>query len=667
MSYVLTHYRTDFLRHTRKEMVENILQDYYTVLSNINTGNGNELAISWKCAKYLEMFDKDGLSYLGSRLSKENIADIFHVKFILAMTYLCQRDCHGLEILERICSDCRCPQQIMDWSLHNYGHYTGLLTGHLQNNCANEIPKIIHMVFFGETSLEPQHVRSIISVLEHMCKTSPLRSSENCYKLYFHTRFDKEQPILHTHRSWEQLISYDNFVVKQIEAPQEIDGFPLKYVQYKADIARIDVLKQYGGVYLDCDILITKAFDHLLTQTLDCHGIKPTFFICEEGPRTEQQKTRAIPNEQVLNAFLASSKNHPILDIWMNEIHGRIREGEWAYHIRLNEFIWLQNPCALAKYGIKVLENKYFFAHSWQNAALWAADEKIEPAIDEYGYHMWNTISSENGLKGSSILPGSEYVDNVSYCHLAENVILISTKECIQKRVSTIRVLREMGYKTENIHICISDRHTNPVYGCRQAHVNAIRKAKAIGCGSVLIVEDDIGFNPKITDNGAYKQYVDVVPNDWDVLYLGGILTRVDEMYGAQRSKLNQQDIKSRNFVTWIRGQVWCNHAYIVKRHMFDIIISAVTRMEKYFAANIDKLNETDAVWKGLCGEVNIDHVFANMLSSRFKFYLCARIPIIQMPGLSRFDDTFDWDVWALKHTGQTDPFDKHKIAWESV
>ena len=657
MTNVLEQYKTDFLRHTRKEMVDIILQDY---------ANGSNQT-SWKCEKYLEMFDKDGLSYLGSRLSKEKIADIFQVKFVLAMAHLSDRNSLGLDKLEMICRDIRCPQQIMDWSLYNYGHYTGLLTEHQPNDNAKVIPKIVHMIFFGETPLEPQHVRSIISVLEHMCKSGTQRTSEDCYKLYFHTSFDKGEPRLQTHGSWQQLISYENFIVKQIEAPQEIDGFPLKYVQYKADIARIEVLKQYGGVYIDCDILVTKAFDELLGQTPDCHGIKPTFFVSEEGPRSEEQMKRAIPNEQVLNAFLASSKNHPVLDLWMDEIKGRIREGEWAYHIRLNDFIWLQNPCALAKYGIKVLENKHFFAHSWQNAAIWAADDKIEPKAEEFGYHMWNTISSENGLRGSSILPGSEFIDKVSYIDLAENVILISTTESIQKRVSTIRVLREMGYKTKNIHICIADRHSNPVYGCRQAHVNAIKKAKDIGCGSVLIVEDDIGFNPQIIEHSNYKHCVDVVPNDWDVLYLGGILTRVDKMYGVQRSELNQHDGRSRDLVRWIRGQVWCNHAYIVKRHMFDVIISAVTRMEKHFASEIDKPSEAGSAWQGLCGEVNIDHVFANMLSTRFKFYLCARIPIIQVPDLSRFDETFNWDVWAMKHTGQSDPFAHHRIDWESI
>ena len=667
MANLIPKYKTEFLKLTRKEMADDILQVYASGGANMKVGNGEDLPICWKCEKYLALFDKDGLSHLGQKMEKEKLDHIFQVKFILAMAYLTNGNTLGLNILESICSDCRCPQQIMDWSLFNYGHFTGSLALNSQSENNNVIPKTIHMIFFGETALEPQHVRSIVSVLEHMCKPGPKRGSAECYELYFHTSFDDTGPRLRTHSAWEKLTSYKNFVVKQIDTPQEVDGFPLNYVQYKADIARIDVLKKYGGIYIDCDILVTEPFDELIRQNPDCHSIIPSFFVCEEGPRNEDQKKRAIPNEQVLNAFLACSKSHPLLDIWLEETKGRIREGEWAYHIRLNDFIWLQNPCALAKYGIKVLENKCFFSHSWQNVALWAADEKLEPAVGEYGYHMWNTISSRNGLKGSSILPGSEFVDKVSYRDLAETVILISTTESIQKRVSTIRLLREMGYRTENIHICMSDRHSNPVYGCRQAHVNAIKKAKEIGCGSVLIVEDDIGFNPKMPNKGESRQCIDIVPNDWDVLYLGGILTRVDEIYGSQRRKLVSQEEQSRDLISWIKGQVWCNHAYIVKRHMFDVIVSAIDRMEKFFARNIDHLDGSDACYKGLCGHVNIDHVFANMLSPRFKFYLSANIPIIQSPELSRFDNEFDWEVWSLKHTGQTDPFAQHRIEWQAI
>jgi hypothetical protein len=667
-----------FLALNRKQMTADILQAYGPWPWNEEDTRDSTV---WKCQKYLQLFDKPSLSYLGTKMPEEKLEDLFKVKFSLAITLLGSSSItdfnftSGLTMLEDISQDCRCPQQIMDWTLYNYGHYTGLLEQHTAATKHSQhenqtIPKIVHMIFFGETSLEPQHVRSIISVLEHMCKPYVHRQNCECYKLYFHTCFDSEGPILRTNSAWQLFTSYDNFVVKQIEAPQEFDGFKMEYVQYKADIARINVLKEHGGVYIDCDILVTRAFDQLIDQTPDCHGIIPRFFVSEEGPRTEEQKRRAIPNEQVLNAFLACTRAHPLLDLWLEETKGRIREGEWAYHIRLNEFVWLQNPCSLAKYGIKVLESKHFFAHSWQNLPLWATDQKLEPKEGEYGYHMWNTISSKNGLKGASILPGAEYSEKTTYTDLAEAAILISTTESVQKRISALRVLREMGFSTKNIHICLSERHQNPVYGCRTAHVNAIKKAKDIGCGSVLIVEDDIGFNPKSLDPDGVKQLkLDVIPNDWDVLYLGGILTRVDALYGEHRTELKLDDTNSRTLAKWIAGQVWCNHAYIVKRHMFDVVVSAVSRMEKHFATNIDGLEASggDSVWKGLCGEVNIDHIYANMLSTRNKLYLCADVPIIQVPELSRFDASFDWDVWSVKYTGQTDPFAGKNIQWETI
>lgn len=663
--------KASFLKLDRNEMMNDILAAY-------ENPDNNRIVI-WKCRKYLQLFDKESSSYLGQTMSKNKIDNIFRVKFVLAMKLFGTDPSDlealaSLELFEEICSNYRCPQEIMDWSLYNYGLFTGYLKAKERESSLTTtkemIPKIIHMIFFGETPLEPQHVRSITSVLEHMCcQTESRPNQEDCYQLYFHTCFDGDKPRLLGHSAWSELVSYENFIVKRIQAPQDFDGFPLKHVQYKADIARIEILQKYGGIYIDCDILVTKPFDKLIEQIPDSNGIIPTFFVCEEGPRTAEQKERAIPNEQVLNAFLACTAGHPVLNLWLEETKGRIREGEWAYHIRLNEFVWLQNPCLIAKYGIKVLENTCFFSHSWQEMLLWTTDHKLDPCEGEYGYHLWNTISSNHGLKGASILPGAEYSESIPYTKLADMAILISTTESIQKRVSTLRLLREIGYTTQNIHICISDRHKNPVYGCRTAHIKAIKKAKELGCGSVLIVEDDIGFNKPVSNKheAIYKKAVSVMPNNWDVLYLGGILTRVDSLFDGNRSQLDMNSVIARKSAKWIQGQVWCNHAYVVKRHMFDVIISSVSRMEKHFALCVDHLNSVDSVWQGLCGEVNIDHVFANMLSQRYKFYLCADIPIIQIPELSRFDEKFDWNVWTIKNTGQTDPFAGKNIEWQSI
>jgi len=670
--------RESFLKLDRCEMISDIFASYENpgIVSESDFIQNNNLIV-WKCRKYLQLFDKEVSSHLGQSLSKNKINDLFRVRFVLAMklfpvqpSFLAESA--SLEVLEDICSDYRCPQEIMNWSLYNYGLFTGILKKRQRESSTTIeiIPKIIHMIFFGETPLETQHVRSITSVLEHMCSQNESKPNhEQCYKLYFHTCFDGDKPRLLSHSDWSKLNSYEFFIVKRIDAPQEFDGFPLKHVQYKADIARVEILKKYGGIYIDCDILVTKPFDKLIEQIPDSHGIIPTFFVCEEGPRNPEQKLRAIPNEQVLNAFLACTPEHPILDLWLEETKGRIREGEWAYHIRLNEFIWLQNPCSIAKYGIRVLENKCFFSHSWQENHLWTTDHKLEPCDGEYGYHLWNTISSNHGLKGSSVLPGAEYSQTIPYTKLADMAILISTTESVQKRISTLRLLREIGFTTQNIHICISDRHKNPVYGCRAAHIDAIKKAKDFGCGSVLIVEDDIGLNKNISNSMFYEKNVCVMPNDWDILYLGGILTRVDKLFDGSRQQLNINDKNARSSTKWVQGQIWCNHAYVVKRHMFDVILSSNSRMEKYFATHIDHLTGlgVDTVYQGLCGEVNIDHVFANMLSQRYKFYLCATIPIIQIPELSRFDNKFDWNVWTIKNTGQTDPFAGKNIEWQSI
>jgi superfamily II DNA/RNA helicase len=92
--------------------------------------------------------------------------------------------------------------------------------------------------------------------------------------------------------------------------------------------------------------------------------------------------------------------------------------------------------------------------------------------------------------------------------------------------------------------------------GCFRSHIKAIRYAKNKNLSSVLIVEDDIVIRDNITELATLQ-----FPNgkdDWDILYFGGILTKFDNMDSTGK---------------WVKGTIWCNHAYIVNSKMYDIIL----------------------------------------------------------------------------------------------
>ena len=60
--------------------------------------------------------------------------------------------------------------------------------------------------------------------------------------------------------------------------------------------------------------------------------------------------------------------------------------------------------------------------------------------------------------------------------------------------------------------------------GCFRSHINAIRYAQNKNLSSVLILEDDVLIRENIPELAT----IPFPSEDWDILYLGGILTKYD-------------------------------------------------------------------------------------------------------------------------------------------
>ncbi len=63
--------------------------------------------------------------------------------------------------------------------------------------------------------------------------------------------------------------------------------------------------------------------------------------------------------------------------------------------------------------------------------------------------------------------------------------------------------------------------HLRPVdYACTCSHLTAVKKALELGSPAVLILEDDCLFDPHFVKK--FPLFMDQVPDDWDMLFLGG-------------------------------------------------------------------------------------------------------------------------------------------------
>ncbi|KAJ2961780.1 hypothetical protein NQZ79_g3030 [Umbelopsis isabellina] len=116
-----------------------------------------------------------------------------------------------------------------------------------------EIPKIVHFVLLEEqTGYE-------WSLINHLAVKSA------------HEVLKPDRIILHYHKlpigKWMD-ISLPYLTLNKAEIPKEVFGKPAVNKQHISDIYRFKIMQEYGGIYLDTDVISLKSIDHLLNETM---------------------------------------------------------------------------------------------------------------------------------------------------------------------------------------------------------------------------------------------------------------------------------------------------------------------------------------------------------------------------------------------------------------
>jgi hypothetical protein len=131
-------------------------------------------------------------------------------------------------------------------------------------------------------------------------------------------------------------------------------------------------------------------------------------------------------------------------------------------------------------------------------------------------------------------------------------------------------------------------RQGAPAWGCYRSHLNIIESCLNEGVESVMIFEDDATFCPDFNDK--LTELKASLPNDWDMLYLGGQLL-------FARDKGNEP----------LRLNDWCYQPYNVNRtHAYAVNGKFLSTLYKH-------LNATD-VWRS--GH-HIDHHYGRLHQQR--------------------------------------------------
>jgi len=97
--------------------------------------------------------------------------------------------------------------------------------------------------------------------------------------------------------------------VRDYDPPPFVGNTPLRYAQYRADLARLHILREHGGIYLDTDLLL----------------MRPLNFSADNFV------AGAESDEAICGAALMAAPGAKFLDLWLEAFERGLATGVWAY------------------------------------------------------------------------------------------------------------------------------------------------------------------------------------------------------------------------------------------------------------------------------------------------------------------------------------------------
>ena len=274
------------------------------------------------------------------------------------------------------------------------------------------VPNILHFVFgmapdFGGKPFSLAHYLSVRSAVELNHPSAA----------YFHFEYEPSGEW------WERAKPLLN--LNKINAPERIMGNELHHVAHKADVVRLRMLKETGGVYLDLDTISVKPFADLLNTS---------FLIGQElripySPKNVRQRIKYLVRKKtgllkksetnstgLCNAVLFSEPNSEFLNLWLgsySSFRSKGRDKYWNEHsVKVPETLAAAHPQLLGIAG------PYAFHYPlYDETGMKAMFEEVHEYPDAYLHHLWESFSWEKYL--SRLTPDHIFSRDTTYNLLA--------------------------------------------------------------------------------------------------------------------------------------------------------------------------------------------------------------------------------------------------------
>ena len=193
-------------------------------------------------------------------------------------------------------------------------------------------------------------------------------------KIYF---YYNEEPKNNPH--WEAMKQYVEMV--KMEPPTSIGGISVSdWPQHWSDIARLQILKDKGGIYLDTDCIVNRPFDDLMNHKCVLSG-----FVGDIS-KSEKHKVQSCSAGTIL-----AEPGSEFIRIWLDRLPEGFEKGEWAWQmVDLPVWIYKERPDL-----ITMLDMEEFLPFDFNDYRIFD-DFGVESFIDEikscYIIHLWDSL-----------------------------------------------------------------------------------------------------------------------------------------------------------------------------------------------------------------------------------------------------------------------------------
>ncbi|MCU0372996.1 MAG: hypothetical protein MUE56_07105 [Ignavibacteria bacterium] len=170
----------------------------------------------------------------------------------------------------------------------------------------------------------------------------------------------------------------------RIEPPDNIFGNKLYHVAHKADIVRLNVLIEHGGIYLDLDTITKKSYESLR---------KFNFVIGKQG---------RWRNMGLCNAVMMAEKNAEFARLWLSNyktFRSKGKDKYWAEHsVKLPSVLAKQNPDLLHIEPYNSFHFPLYYKFSLRKLFIDANDYP-----EAFCHHLWEGGSWDEYLSKLSV------------------------------------------------------------------------------------------------------------------------------------------------------------------------------------------------------------------------------------------------------------------------